>query len=51
MKQLLQDKFLPPDYYQLLFKQFENCSQEIRTVTAYTKEYYWLSYRYGLVMT
>ena len=47
----MQDKFLPPDYHQLFFKQFESCSQENKIVTAYTDEFYWLSSRYRLYMT
>jgi len=51
MKRLLQGKFLPPDYHQTLFKQFESCSQGIRTTNIYTEELYFLSSHYRLVMT
>ena len=51
MRRLLQGKFLPSDYHQILFKQPESCSQENRTVSAYTEEFYWLSSRYRLVFT
>jgi len=32
MKQLLQDKFLLSDYYQILFKQVESCSKKNKTL-------------------
>jgi len=51
MRRILQGKFLPPDYHQLLFKQLESYSQGNRTITVYTDEFYWLSSRYGLSMT
>ena len=40
MRQLLQSKFLHPNYHQILFQQFESCSQENRTVITYTDEFY-----------
>jgi len=51
MRRLLQGMFLPPDYHQLLFKQFESCSQGHRTVTAYAEEFYWLFSHCRLFMT
>ena len=50
-RRLLQGKFLPVDYHQLLFKQFESSSQGHRTVTAYAEEFYWLFSRCRLFMT
>jgi len=40
MKQLLKGRFLPSDYQQILYNQFEKCRQGMRTVTAYMEEFY-----------
>jgi len=51
MKQLLQGRFLPPDYQQIIYNQFEHCQQGVRIVTAYTEEFYRLASRCDLAMT
>ena len=50
-KQLLQGRFLPPDYQQIFYNQFEHCKQSTRTIAAYTEEFYCLSSRCELFMT
>ena len=37
MNQLLQGRFLPPDYQQILYNQFKYYQQGTSTVTAYTE--------------
>jgi len=51
MKQLLQGRFLSPDYQQILYNQFEQYRQDTRTATTYTEEFYRLSSRGDLSMT
>ena len=43
MKQLLQGRFLLPDYQQIFHNQFEQCRKGTRTVATYTEEFYHLS--------
>lgn len=43
MMQLLRGHFLPTDYEQLLYLQYQHCSQGQRTVNEYIEEFYRLS--------
>jgi hypothetical protein len=51
MKNLLKGRFLPADYDQILFTQFQNCVQEDRTVSEYTEEFLRLQVRCNLAET
>ena len=51
MKQLLQSRFLPPDYQHILYNQFEQCRQGTRIVVVYAEEFYHLSSRCDLSLT
>ena len=51
MKQLLQRWFLPPDYEQFLYQQYQNCQQANRTVNEHKEEFYRLNARVNLSET
>ncbi|KAI5680928.1 hypothetical protein M9H77_02155 [Catharanthus roseus] len=48
MKQLLQSEFLPPDYEQILFQQYQRCQQNQRSVQEYTEDFMMLAERNNL---
>ena len=43
MKWLLQRRFLPPNYEQFLYQQYQICRQANHTVNKYTEEFYQLN--------
>ena len=48
MKKLLKNRFLPPDFEQVLYRQFQSCRQGNRSVPQYTEEFYRLKTRLDL---
>ena len=51
MKALLKARFLPADYEQILFTEFQNCVQRNRSVSVYTEEFLRLQVRCNLAET
>lgn len=48
MKQLLRGHFLPTDYEQILYLQYQRCSQDSRSISAYKEKFYRLNTRVNL---
>ncbi|PKU66437.1 hypothetical protein MA16_Dca009680 [Dendrobium catenatum] len=48
MKRLLRGHFLPTDFEQMLYLQYQHCAQNNRSVSEYTEEFYRLSARNNL---
>ncbi|KAK9126262.1 hypothetical protein Scep_015108 [Stephania cephalantha] len=48
MRRLMRGRFLPPDYEHILYRQYHLCSQGMRSVAAYTEEFYRLNARNNL---
>ena len=48
MKKLLKARFLPPNYEQTLYNQYQNCRQDTRSVVDYIEEFHRLSARTNL---
>ncbi|KAG6747366.1 hypothetical protein POTOM_049769 [Populus tomentosa] len=51
MRRLLRYRYLPPDYDQILFQQYQDCRQGARTIQAYVEEFHRLSSRNNLLET
>jgi hypothetical protein len=51
MKRPLKARFLPPNFEQRLFHQYQECRQRACTVQAYVDDFYQLSARNNLMET
>ncbi|XP_062098356.1 uncharacterized protein LOC133804215 [Humulus lupulus] len=51
MRQLLRARFLPPDYEQIFYQQYQQCRQQNRSVADYASEFYRLNARTDLIET
>jgi hypothetical protein len=51
IRRLLRARYLPPDYEQILFQQYQDCRQRNRMVQAYIEEFHRLSSRNNLLET
>ncbi|TYK31395.1 serine/threonine-protein kinase TIO-like [Cucumis melo var. makuwa] len=49
MKKLMKARFLPPNYEQILYNQYQNCRQGTRTIADYIEEFHRLGARTNLV--
>lgn len=49
MRRLMEGKHLPLDYQQDMFRMYQECKQQSRTIDAYTEEFYRLSTHKDLV--
>lgn len=48
MRQLMHARFLPADYEQMLYQQYQHCQQHNRSINDYIEEFYRLSARNNL---
>ena len=51
MCQLLRNQFLPPDYDQMLYQQYQDCKETTRFISEYTEEFYRLNAQNDLAET